>query len=82
MSHNDIHKIHVLMTQYLIKGVIDMLIFFPPKNAISDTMGAAMLVDEKHELDFGKKRIEFGSYTMVYVRTHNSTKKGAYQQSL
>ena len=52
-----------------------MLNFFPSKNAISDTMGPAMLVEVKHKLDFGKKRIEFGAYAMVYVGTHNNTKK-------
>ena len=69
------------MTQYFIEGVIDMLNFFPSKNAISDTMGPAMLVEVKHKLDFGKKRIEFGAYAMVYVGTHNNTKKGVYQRS-
>ena len=34
-----------LMTQSLIEGVIDMLNFFPSKNAISDTMGPAVIVE-------------------------------------
>ena len=46
-----------LLRQSLIKGVIDTLNFFPLKYAISDTMGPAMLVEGKHKLDFGKKRI-------------------------
>ena len=62
------------MTQSLIEGVIDMLDFFPSKNAISDTMGPAMLIEGKHKLDFGKKRIEFGAYAMVYLGTHNNIK--------
>ena len=41
----------------MIEGVIDMLNFFPSKNAISDTMVPAMLVEGKQKLDFGKKRI-------------------------
>ena len=65
------------MTQYLIKGVIDMLKFFPLKKSISDTIGPAMLVEGKHKLDFGKRRIEFGAYAMVYVGTHNNMKKGS-----
>ena len=44
------------MIKFLIKGVIDMLNFFP-KKTISDTMGPAMLVEGKHKLDFGKKGI-------------------------
>ena len=40
-----------------------------------------MLVKEKQKLDFRKKRIEFVSYIMVYVGTHNNMKKGAYQKS-
>ena len=36
-----------LMTQSLIEGVIDMQNLFPSKNAISDTIGPAMLVEEK-----------------------------------
>ena len=68
------------MTQLLIKGVIDILSFFLLKNVIHDTMGPAMLVEGKHKLDFGKKIIEFGAYTMVYIGTHNNTKKGAYQK--
>ena len=71
-----------LMTQSLIKVIIDMLNLFPSKNAISDTMGPAMLVEVKHKLDFGKKIIEFWAYSMVYIGTHNNMKKGAYQQSL
>ena len=55
-----------------------MLNFFP-KNAISDTMGPAMLVEGKHKLDFGKKEIEFGAYAMVYVGTHNNMKKRSIQ---
>ena len=46
-----------LMTQSLIEGVIDMLNLFPSKNAISDTMGPAMLVEGKQKIDFGKKQI-------------------------
>ena len=38
-------------------------------------MGPAMLVEVKQKLDFGKKRIEFGAYAMVYVGTHNNMKK-------
>ena len=34
-----------------------------------------MLVEGKHKLDFGKKRIKFGAYAMVYVGTHNNMKK-------
>ena len=64
-----------LMTQSLIEGVIDMLNFFPPKNAISDTMGPAMLVEGKHKLDFGEKIKEFGAYKMVYIGKHNNMKK-------
>ena len=45
-------------------------------------MGPAMLLEGKHKLDFGNKRIEFGAYAMVYVGTHNNMKKGAYQKSL
>ena len=57
MPHSAIQKIHLLMTQSLIEGVIDMLNFFPSKNVISDTMGPAMLVEGKQKLGFGKKRI-------------------------
>ena len=71
-----------LMTQSLIEGVINMIHFFPTKNAVSDTMGPAMLVEGKHKLDFGKKRLKFGAYAMVYKGTHNNMKKGAYQQFL
>ena len=46
-----------LMTQSLVEGVIDMLIFFPSENEISDTMVPAMLVEGKQKLDFGKKII-------------------------
>ena len=67
----------LLMTQSLITGFIYMLNFFP---SISDTMGPAMLVEGKHKIDFGNKRIEFGAYSMVYVETHNNMKKGAFQQ--
>ena len=38
-------------------------------------MGPAMLVEGKHKLDFGKKRIEFGAYAMIYLRTKGNTKK-------
>ena len=58
----------------MVEGVIDMLIY-PIKNAIPDTMGPAMLVKGKQKLDFGKKIIEFRAYAMVYVGTHNNTKK-------
>ena len=34
-------------------------------------MGPAMFVEEK-KLDFGKKRIKFGAYAMLYVETHNN----------
>ena len=71
-----------LMMESLIKGVIDMLNFFPSKDAISNTMRAAMLVEGKYKLYFGKKIIKFGAYTMVYIETHKNTKKGMYQQSL
>ena len=33
-----------------------------------------MLAEGKHKLDFGKKIIEFGAYTMVYTGTHSNTK--------
>ena len=59
-----------------------MLNFFPSKNAISYTMVPAMLVEGKQKLDFGKKRIEFVAYAMVYIGTKGNTKKGAYQQFL
>ena len=64
-----------LMTQSLIEGIIYIPNFFPSKNAISDTMVPAMLVEGKHKLDFGNKRIKFGAYAMVYVGTHNNMKK-------
>ena len=64
-----------LLRKSLIEGVINMLNFFTSKNAISDTMGPAILVEGKHKLDFGKKRIEFGAYAMVYIGTHNNMKK-------
>ena len=38
------------------------MVIFPSKNAISDTMGPAMLVEGKQKLDFGKKIIELVSY--------------------
>ena len=41
--------------------------FLHIKNIMSDTMGPAMLVEGRQKLDFGKKRIEFGAYTMVYL---------------
>ena len=44
-------------------------------------MRPAMLVEGKHKLDFGKKRKEFGAYTMVYIGKHNNKKKRAYQKS-
>ena len=34
-----------------------------------------MLVEGKQKLDFGKKRIEFGAYTMVYMGTKGNMKK-------
>ena len=48
-------RYNFLMTQSLIEGVIDMLNFFPSKNAISNTMSLAMLVEEKQKLDFGEE---------------------------
>ena len=51
----------------MVEGIIDRLKRFPSKKSISDTMGPAMLVEEKQKLDFGKKRIKFGAYAMVYV---------------
>ena len=59
-----------------------MIICFPSKNTISDTMGPAMLVEGKQKLDLGKKRIKLGAYAMVYLGTKGNMKKGAYQQSL
>ena len=64
-----------------VTNVIDMLNFFPSKNVILDTMGPAMLVEGK-KIDFGKKRIEFGEYAMVYMGTKGNMEKGAYQKSL
>ena len=34
-----------------------------------------MLVEGKQKLDFGKKRIEFGAYAMVYLGTKGNMKK-------
>ena len=67
------------MTQSLTEGVIDMLNFFPSKNVISDTMGPAMLVEGKQKLDFGKKRIEFVAYAMVYMGEKGNMKKRSVQ---
>ena len=36
-----------------------MLIFLPSKNAISDTLGPAMIIGGKQNLYFAKKIIEF-----------------------
>ena len=64
-----------LMTQSLIAGVIDIINFFPSKNAVSDTMSPAMLVEGKQKMDLSKKRIEFGAYAMVHVGTNNNMKR-------
>ena len=63
------------MTKSLIEGVIDMLNFFPSKNAIPDTMGPALLIERKQKIDLGKKQIEFGAYAMVYMGTKGNMKK-------
>ena len=36
-----------------------------------------MLVEGKQKLDFGKKRIEFGAYAMVYMGTKGNMKKSS-----
>ena len=41
-----------------------------------------MLAEGKHKLGFGKKRIEFRAYAMVYIGTQNNMKEGEYQESL
>ena len=53
-----------------------MLTFFPSKNATSDTMGTALLVEGKQKLYFGKKIIGFGAYAMMYIGTHNNMMNG------
>ena len=59
-----------------------MLNLFPSKNVISDTIGPAMLVEGKQKLDFGKKRIEFGAYAMVYLGTKGNMKKKKHTSNL
>ena len=53
VCHTEPYRIYMrLMMQSLVEGVIYMLNFFPSKNAISDTMGPAMLVEGKTQTLF------------------------------
>ena len=47
----------------------------PPKNQYQTPWDQLYLLKGGRNLDFGKNRIEFGAYTMVYVGTHKNMKK-------
>jgi len=57
------------MTEALIQHVVNMLNSFPSKNRVSDLLSPDNLVEGRHNVDMGTKRLEFGSYAMVYVGT-------------
>ena len=65
------------MVEALIKVVIRWLNAFLSKNAISDTMSPAMIVEGRQNPDVSMKRISFGSHAMVYVGTTNTIQRRA-----
>ena len=66
-----------IMVTNLIEYVISNMNDFPSKNSISDTMSPATIVEGVSKPDFKYKRVCFGSYALVWVRTTNDMTRRA-----
>ena len=65
------------MITSLMDHVISNLNNFPFKNSISSTISPATIVEGVPKPDFSHKRIAFGSYAIVWIRTTNDMKRRA-----
>ena len=75
MPRYTIQTITKLMTRYLVEGLVEMINAFPSKNSISDDVSPASTLEGKQKIDMNIKRLEFGTYAMVYIKTINDIRK-------
>ena len=61
----------ILMVRSLVEAIIEVLNAFPSKNAVSNTISPATIVEGKPKMDFKRQMIAFGAYALVYTGTSN-----------
>ena len=66
-----------LMIINLLENVTNNLNDFPSKDSVSSTTSPATIVEGVEKPNMNHKRIAFGSYALVWVRTTNSMKRRA-----
>ena len=65
------------MVRSLAEGIAEVLNTFPSTSRITDTISPAIIIEGKSKMNFQRKMIVFGSYTLVYIGTSNSNKPRA-----
>ena len=58
----------------LVDGVLEVLNASLSKNALTDTISPATIVEGRPKIDFKIDMIYLGSYALVYIDTSNDTK--------
>ena len=61
-----------LMTKHLVEGAVHWLNAFPPSNGIRKTLSPDNIVAGTPRPNLNKKKIAYGSHTIVYTDTNNN----------
>ena len=77
LSRCSIQKVPKNYDHNLLENTIQNLNDFPSKESLSQTMSPAAIVEGVPKPDMKYKRISFGSYALVWVRTTNTMKRRA-----